>query len=163
MKLNFTINEEKISLNVEPECTLLELLRRQKLLSVKCGCNKANCGACAVLLDGKAVLSCLIPCGIVRNANIITMEHFSKQAACQEILKGFEKAGVNLCGYCNPGKIFAAWEIINAYSNPSREQVAERVSDLRECCVESDALINGIIYAAQIHFEKERLKKNAKQ
>lgn len=162
MKLTLTINEEKTVLDAEPDMSLLELLRRQKLLSVKCGCGKANCGSCAVLLDGKAVLSCLIPCGIVRNSEIVTMEHFSKQAACQEILKGFEKAGVTLCGYCNPGKIFAAWEIISTFSNPNREQVAERVSDLRECCVESDALINGIIYAAQIHFEKERMKKNAK-
>ena len=162
MKLNLTINEEKVSLDAEPETSLLELLRRQKLLSVKCGCGKANCGACAVLLDGKAVLSCLIPCGIVRNAKIITLEHFSKQAACQEIIKGFEKAGVNLCGWCNPGKIFAAWEIITTFPNPTREQIAERVSDLRECCAENDALINGIIYAAQNHFEKERMKKNAK-
>ncbi|MBQ9626232.1 MAG: 2Fe-2S iron-sulfur cluster binding domain-containing protein [Treponema sp.] len=162
MKLTLTINEEKTVLDADPDMSLLELLRRQKLLSVKCGCGKANCGSCAVLLDGKAVLSCLIPCGIVRNSEIVTMEHFSKQAACQEILKGFEKAGVTLCGYCNPGKIFAAWEIISTFSNPNREQVAERVSDLRECCVESDALINGIIYAAQIHFEKERMKKNAK-
>ena len=162
MKLNLTINEEKVSLDAEPEMTLLELLRRQKLLSVKCGCDKVNCGACAVLLDGKAVLSCLIPCGIVRNSKIITMEHFSKQAVCQEIIKGFEKAGVNLCGWCNPGKIFAAWEIITTYSNPTREQIAERVCDLRECCAENDSLINGIIYAAQAHFEKERMKKNAK-
>ncbi|MBO7123357.1 MAG: 2Fe-2S iron-sulfur cluster binding domain-containing protein [Treponema sp.] len=162
MKLTLTINEEKTVLDADPDMTLLELLRRQKILSVKCGCGKANCGSCAVLLDGKAVLSCLIPCGIVRNSEIVTMEHFSKQAACQEILKGFEKAGVNLCGYCNPGKIFAAWEIISTFSNPNREQIAERVSDLRECCAENDALINGIIYAAQIHFEKERMKKNAK-
>jgi len=162
MKLNLTINDEKISLDAKPDCTLLELLRRQKLLSVKCGCGKSNCGSCAVLLDGKAVLSCLIPCGIVRNSNIVTLEYFSKQAACQEIMKGFEKAGVDLCGYCNPGKIFAAWEIISKYSNPTREQISERISDLRECCVENDTLINGIIYAAQIHFEKERLKKNAK-
>ena len=162
MKLTLTINEEKTVLDADPDMTLLDLLRRQKILSVKCGCGKANCGSCAVLLDGKAVLSCLIPCGIVRNSEIVTMEHFSKQAACQEILKGFEKAGVNLCGYCNPGKIFAAWEIISTFSNPNREQIAERVSDLRECCVENDALINGIIYAAQIHFEKERMKKNAK-
>ncbi len=163
MKLNLTINDENLSLDTEPETSLLELLRQQKLISVKCGCAKANCGSCAVLLDGLAVLSCLIPCGIVRNAKIETLEHFSKQAAYQEIMKGFEKAGISLCGYCNPGKIFAAWEIISNFSNPSREQVAERISDLRECCVEKDALINGILYAAQIHFEKERLKKNGKQ
>ena len=162
MKITFTLNEEKLTLDASPETKLLDLLRKQNLISVKRGCNKADCGACAVLLDGKAVLSCLIPCGIVRNGNIVTLEHFSKQAAYQEIMKGFEKAGVTLCGYCNPGKIFAAWEIISTFSNPSREQIAERVLGLRGCCVENDALINGIIYAAQLHFERERMKKNAK-
>ena len=163
MRLNLTVNEEKISLDVSPETSLLDFLRSQKLLSVKCGCDKANCGSCAVLLDDVPVLSCLLPCGILRNAKIVTMEHFSKQAECQEIMKGFEKAGVNLCGWCNPGKIFAAYAVIKKHSNPTREQAAKAVEDLRECCVERDTLINGIIYAAQIHFEKERLKKNAKQ
>ena len=163
MKLSVNINEENVSIQVDPEITLLELLRGQKLLSVKCGCKRHNCGSCAVLLDGAPVLSCKIPCGILRNAKIVTLEHFSKTAAYQEIMKGFEKAGVALCGYCNAGKIFAAYEILNKHSNPTREQVAELVSDLRECCVENDTLINGIIYAAQIHFEKERMKKNGKQ
>ncbi len=163
MKFSMTINGEKVSLEEEPETSLLELLRKQKLLSVRCGCGKSNCGSCAVLLEDEPVLSCMIPCGILRNANIVTLEHFSKQAACQEIVKGFEKAGVTLCGWCNPGKIFGAYSIIKKYSNPTREQAAQAVKDLRECCVESDTLINGIIYAAQIHFEKERLKKNAKQ
>ncbi|MBR3543162.1 MAG: 2Fe-2S iron-sulfur cluster binding domain-containing protein [Treponema sp.] len=163
MRLSLTINNEKVTLEEEPETSLLELLRKQKLFSVKCGCNQANCGSCAVLLDDEPVLSCMIPCGILRGAQIETLESFSKKAVCQEILKGFEKAGVNLCGWCNPGKIFAAYAVIKRHSNPTREQASETVLDLRECCVESDTLINGIIYAAQIHFEKERLKKNAKQ
>ena len=163
MRFYLTINEQKTMFDEDPETSLLELLRKQKLLSVKCGCDKANCGSCAVLLDDEPVFSCVSPCGILRNSKVVTLEHFSKQAACQEIMKGFEKAGVSLCGWCNPGKIFAAYDVIRKHSNPTREQAAKAVADLRECCVESDTLINGIIYAAQIHFEKERLKKNGKQ
>ncbi|MCR5045615.1 MAG: 2Fe-2S iron-sulfur cluster binding domain-containing protein [Treponema sp.] len=162
MKLNIILNEEQVSIQTEPDCSLLELLRSMNLYSVKCGCQKSNCGSCAVLLDDEPVLSCLVPCGILRNAKITTLEYFSKTPFYQEINKGFEKAGVSLCGYCNAGKIFAAYDIIKNFSNPTREQVAERIGDLRECCVENDTLINGIIYAAQIHFEKERLKKNGK-
>lgn len=163
MKLNITLNDERISITVAPETTLLDFLRSQKLIAAKRGCEKGNCGSCAVLLDDEPVLSCLVPCGILRDANIVTLEHFSKQAVYQEIIKGFEKAGAALCGWCNPGKIFAAYSVIKRHSNPTREQAALAVKDLRECCVESDTLINGIIYAAQIHFEKERLKKNGKQ
>lgn len=163
MKLNLTINDEQLSIQTEADASLLELLRGLKLLSVKCGCQKANCGSCAVLLNNQPVLSCLIPCGILRNAQVTTLEGFAKTPMYQEIMRGFEKAGANLCGWCNAGKIFAAYDVITKHSNPTREQVAERVADLRECCVESDTLINGIIYAAQFHFEKERLKKNGKQ
>ena len=160
MKINLSVNGQQLSLNENPDEKLLWILRRQNFLSVKCGCENSSCGSCAVLLDGKCVLSCAIPIGILNGAKIVTLEFFSKQAQYQEIMKGFEKAGVSLCGYCNAGKIFAAYEIINTFSNPSREQVFERVRSLKECCVESDTLINGIIYATQIHFEKENQIKN---
>ena len=88
MKLNININEENLSIQTEPEVSLLELLRNQKLLSVKCGCKNHNCGSCAVLLDDTPVLACKIPCGILRNAKIVTLEHFSKTAVYQEIVKG---------------------------------------------------------------------------
>ena len=90
MKLSITINDENLTLEEAPETSLLELLRKQNLLSVKCGCAKTNCGSCAVLLDDEPVLSCMIPCGILRNSKVVTLEHFSKQAVYQEILKGFE-------------------------------------------------------------------------
>lgn len=160
MKINLTVNGQQISINENPDEKLLNVLRRQNFLSVKCGCENFTCGSCAVLLDGKCVLSCAIPIGILNGAKIVTLEFFSKQTQYQEIMKGFEKAGVSLCGYCNAAKIFAAYEIINTFSNPSREQVFERVRSLKECCVESDTLINGIIYATQIHFEKENQRKN---
>ncbi len=163
MKLNLTINGERLSAETDPETSLLDFLRSKKIASVRCGCEKGNCGSCVVLMNGQSVMSCEVPCAVVNNAEIISLEYFSKQAAYQEIIKGFEKAGIQLCGYCNPGKIFAAYEIISRFSNPTREQVAERIQGLRGCCVERDTLINGIIYAAQNHFEKERLRKNARQ
>lgn len=160
MKINLTINEQEFSLNENPGEKLLGILRKQNFLSAKCGCENSSCGACAVLLDGKCVLSCAIPIGILNGAKIVTLEFFSKQTQYQEIMAGFEKAGVSLCGYCNAGKIFAAYEIIITFSNPTREQIFERIRSLKDCCVEYDTLINGIIYASQIHFEKENQRKN---
>lgn len=160
MKINLTINEQDFSLNENPDEKLLGILRKQNFLSAKCGCENSSCGACAVLLDGKCVLSCAIPIGILNGAKIVTLEFFSKQTQYQEIMAGFEKAGVSLCGYCNAGKIFAAYEIIITFSNPTREQIFERIRSLKDCCVEYDTLINGIIYASQIHFEKENQRKN---
>lgn len=163
MKFTLTLNGEKKSFEENPEKSLLEFLRAQKLNSVRCGCQGGECTSCTVLLDGKAVCSCLVLCGVLNNNSVVTMEYFSKQPLYQEIMRGFETAGVQLCGFCRPGKIFAAYEILSRHSNPTREEIYECVKGFRECCVERDTLINGIIYAAEIHFEKERLKKNGKQ
>ena len=105
----------------------------------------------------------MVSLGILNGNSVVTLEHFSKQPVYQEIAKGFELAGVQLCGFCRPGKIFTAYEIISKYSNPTREEIYGYIKGFRECCVESDSLINGIIYAAEIHFNTERLKNNGRQ
>ena len=74
MKVNLTVNERQFSLNENPDERLLSVLRKQNFLSVKCGCENFSCGSCAVLLDGKCVLSCAIPIGILNGAKIVTLE-----------------------------------------------------------------------------------------
>lgn len=160
MKIPITLNNEKYILEAEPSEKLLHVLRREKLVSVKHGCQTASCGACQVLLDGKAVASCHIPVGIVMDSNIITLEYFSKTEFYSEIMRGFEKAGISLCGYCNAGKIFLTYEIINTMTQPTREKIAAITNKLNDCCVEQDILINGILYAYAIHYEKGKLRKN---
>lgn len=160
MKIPITLNNEKYILNAEPSEKLLHVLRREKLVSVKHGCQTASCGSCQVLLDGKAVTSCHIPVGLVIDSSIITLEYFSKTEFYSEIMRGFEKAGISLCGYCNAGKIFLTYEIINTMTQPTREKIAAIVNKLNDCCVEQDILINGILYAYAIHYEKGKLRKN---
>lgn len=163
MNINLTINEKKFNLDVDPDEKLLTLLRKENFFSVKSGCETGHCGSCTVLLDGKAVNSCLIPCGILNNSTVITLEHFKTFPVYQEISKSFEKAGISLCGFCDAGKYFVTYEIISKISNPTRDQIYEMVFHLKDCCVEKDILINGIIYSSQLHFEKEKLaRKNGR-
>jgi aerobic carbon-monoxide dehydrogenase small subunit len=162
MKIPVKLNDKKIVLEAEPDDKLLNVLRRLNLLSVKCGCNEGYCGACTILLDGRPVPSCIIPVAITRDSSIITLEHFSKSEEYQDIISGFNKAGINLCGYCNAGKVFSAWHILNTFMKPDRRTIYEEVNHLAPCCTNTDILINGILYAFDFKVHRIGAQKNGK-
>ena len=162
MKIPVILNEVKIVLEAEPDDRLLAVLRRQNLLSVKCGCSEGHCGACTVLLDGKPVPSCIIPAAVVRDSSIMTLEHFSKTEDYQDIISGFGKAGIHMCGFCNAGKIFSAWSVISTGAKPDRKAITEAVSFLSPCCTDTVTLVNGILYAADFRMKRTGVQKNAK-
>ena len=160
MKIQFTLNNNPCLIDSDPSEKLIDVLRRENLSSVKQGCMSTSCGSCYVLLDNKAVASCHIPVGITIGSEIITLEYFSKTDFYSDIMKGFEKAGVSMCGYCNAGKIFLAYEILNILNEPSRDTIKLIAARINDCCVEQNTFINGILYAYSIHFDKEKLRKN---
>jgi len=157
MNIPVIINGEKYMLQEDPDEKLIEVLRKQNLFSVKLGCAEGICGSCTVLLNGKPVPACKLPVALAMNQEIITLEHFSKTPEYAVITKGFAKAGIKLCGYCNAGKFFAAASILSNKQKPTRSSVREQVKHLSPCCTDIDTLINGIIYAAEIqsHSTKE--------
>ncbi|MBQ9494220.1 MAG: 2Fe-2S iron-sulfur cluster binding domain-containing protein [Treponema sp.] len=162
MKIPITLNNSKIVLDANPNDTLLDVLRREELLSAKCGCGKGMCGACTVVLDGKPVPSCIMPIAVVRDGTVMTLEYFLKSDDYSDIIKGFNKAGIHLCGFCNAGKIFAAWDILNTTTRPNRAEILEQVRSLSACCTNSDLLVNGIFYAFDYKVQRMGAQKNAK-
>ena len=158
MKIPMTLNEEKVVLDVEPEDTLLDALRAQKLFSVKNGCGKGRCGFCTVLLDGEPVPTCLIPAGIVRGAAVVTLEHFSKSPEYADIAAGFEQADVHPCGYCNAAKYFSVHSLLSRVYRPSQDELNE-LADVQMCsCTDHDAFINGVLYATANKHRREGRK-----
>lgn len=160
MKIPVTLNEKEYILEADPAEKLVDVLRREKFTSIKHGCMTSSCGSCYILLDERVVASCHVPAGLVKGSSIITLEHFSKTEVYNDIMKGFEKAGISLCGYCNAGKIFLTYEILKYMTQPTREKIHELTGRLNDCCVEQDQFINGILYAYSIHFDKEKLRRN---
>lgn len=148
MKVPFILNDEDIILDAEPDTKLLQMLRNNGIFSVKDGCKKGRCGSCTVLMDGKPVPSCIIPSAAVRHSNIETLEHFMKTQDYSDIEAGFKQAGVELCGYCNAGKVFAAWSIISTDTRPSREGVMKAVRFFPCRCTDAETLASGIVMAA---------------
>lgn len=151
MNVPLKLNGMKTILDVRPEESLMEVLRKLDYTSVKCGCNKGHCGSCTILLNDKPVASCKIPVGIMRDTDIVTLDYFSGTKEYASITQGFELAGIKLCGYCNAGKIFATYQILNMNKNLSRAEITEQVKNLSPCCTDLQTLINGIIWAIEIN------------
>lgn len=154
MNISTNINGTDVMLSCNPDSSLLSVLRNNKLYSAKRGCEDGICGSCTVLLDGNPVPSCLVPICLVEKKNVQTLEYFQKTDEYADIIKGFNKAGIKLCGFCNAGKIFAARTILLSNSKPTRKSIQEQVSHLSPCCTDEDTLINGIIYALEYHLKR---------
>ncbi len=149
MNIPVIINGERIMIQAEPDEKLIDVLRSLKLLSVKLGCAEGVCGACTVLLNEKPVPACKVSVALVMNQEVETLEYFAKSDEYLYITKGFSKAGIKLCGYCNAGKIFAAAAILKANQKPSRSEIKAQIQHLSPCCTDIDTLTNGIIFASE--------------
>lgn len=155
MKIPLILNNEKIIVDAQADTSLMEVLRDLKCNSVKCGCGNGICGSCTILLNDKPVSSCKIPVALAHEANITTLEYFSKSEDYQFIIKGFEKAGIKLCGYCNAGKIFTTYVIISNPTIPKNEEIEKQFKNLAPCCTDTNSLVSGVKYALAYKQKKQ--------
>ena len=130
MKIPYRLSDEGVVRDAEPDQKLLYLLRDNGLFSVKCGCEEGFCNCCIILLDNKPVPACILPIAAVRGRSVVTLEHFKTTVDYEDISKGFQKAGVTLCGFCDSGKILTAYQIINKDVRPTKEEIKEDMNYL---------------------------------
>ena len=156
MKIPVTLNGSKIILDAHADESLMRVLHKNGCPSVKSGCSGGFCGACTILLDDRPAAACKIPAGIVRNADIVTLDYFVKTEEYSFIMSGFQKAGIKLCGYCTAGKVFSAYQILKMPKMPTRQEITDYVKTLSPCCTDLETLVNGIIYAIQISNRRQR-------
>jgi aerobic carbon-monoxide dehydrogenase small subunit len=109
MRLSCTVNGEKCDLTVPPIKRLLDVLRGDlSLTGTKEGCGEGECGACAVIMDGLLVLSCMVPACQIEGKNITTIEGVGSEAKLHPIQQAFHEHSGAQCGICTPGMILAA-------------------------------------------------------
>jgi aerobic-type carbon monoxide dehydrogenase small subunit (CoxS/CutS family) len=125
--LNLSINGEEHELFVPIHKTLLEVLREDlDLTGTKHGCELGECGACAVLIDGEAVLSCLVlPVECQAPAQIVTVEGLSHGSRLDPLQETFAELGAAQCGYCTPGMLVTARALLDQNPTPTRAEVAD--------------------------------------
>ena len=150
MKIEFILNEKKQVIQVDPASRLLDILRDDfELTSVKEGCGEGECGACVVLMDGKAVNSCLIPVGNIESRHIVTMESFRKTERYKVIEESFLKAGSVQCGFCTPGIVMSIESLLRENPRPDEEEIKEALSGNLCRCTGYNMIFEGIKLAAE--------------
>ena len=135
MRIELNVNGEARELTGKPMDRLLDLLRAQLgLTGTKEGCGEGECGACTVLLEGRPVLSCLVPLLQCSGAEVQTVEGVATDDGAEEFLDRFISAGGVQCGACTPGIIVTSWALLRRQSSPSRAEVREAlVGNLCRC------------------------------
>ena len=148
--IGFTLNGREVSYSGNPLRRLLDVLREDfNLVGVKEGCGEGECGACAVIIDGKLVNSCIVPVGAVNGAEILTIEGIKKTEIFGEIADAFAQMGAVQCGFCTPGMIVATYAILNQNPKPSRKEIVEGLSGNLCRCTGMNIIIEAVEMAAK--------------
>ncbi|HVG29278.1 MAG TPA: (2Fe-2S)-binding protein [Pyrinomonadaceae bacterium] len=127
--ISFTLNGEPAEVAFAPHKTLLEVLREDlNLTGTKHGCELGECGTCAVLVDGRSVLSCLVLGLDAEGRSVQTVEGMADAAGLHPLQETFADTGAAQCGYCTPGFLLVAKELLSHNDNPSREEIKEALS-----------------------------------
>jgi carbon-monoxide dehydrogenase small subunit len=124
--LNLTVNGTAVSLNVDPRTLLAQTLREQlHLTGTHIGCDTAQCGACTVRINGRAVKSCSILAVQAEGAEIQTIEGLSTDGAMHPVQEAFRECHGLQCGFCTPGMVMASVQLLQDNPKPSEAQIRE--------------------------------------
>jgi carbon-monoxide dehydrogenase small subunit len=127
--LTMVVNGKSVEVQIEPDELLVDVLRdRLGLTGTKVGCNEGECGACTVIMEGEAVLSCLIPAMRAQGKQITTIEGLSEGDALHPLQQAFVEHGAVQCGYCIPGFIISAKALLDRNAHPTRDEIKEAVA-----------------------------------
>jgi len=144
------VNGENYEVEVAPYHTLLYVLREELgFTEVKSSCEGGECGACTVLVDGKTVVSCLMPAVQADGKKITTIKGISSDGELHPIQKKFIKHDAVQCGYCTPGMVLSAKALLDNNPNPSEEDVRTAISGNICRCTGYQQIVEAIMAAAE--------------
>lgn len=124
MKIRCTVNGQPIERDISPDLRLLDFLRNSlQLTGTKEGCGEGECGACTVLMDGKAVNSCLVLTPQADGADLVTIEGLASGHALHPIQQAYVETGAVQCGFCTPGFIMATVALLQDIPDPTEEEI----------------------------------------
>lgn len=148
--VKITINGKPYEADIEPRLLLVHFIRDiAGLTGTHIGCDTTNCGACTVILNGKAVKSCTIFAVQANGKEVLTIEGLAKDGKLHPIQEGFwVKHGLQ-CGYCTPGMIMAAYQLLMRNPNPTEEEIRWGISGNLCRCTGYQNIVEAIKYAAE--------------
>jgi carbon-monoxide dehydrogenase small subunit len=148
--ISFTLNGKPRQLDVAPNMTLLYLLREEiGLTGTKRGCDVGECGACTVLLDGRAVNSCLVLAPQVAGREVVTVEGLAPLGTLRPLQEAFLDHGAVQCGFCTPGMLMSAKDLLDHTAEPSETQIREAIAGNLCRCTGYQQIVEAIEDAAR--------------
>jgi aerobic-type carbon monoxide dehydrogenase small subunit (CoxS/CutS family) len=148
--IHFKLNDTPVSMTLDGERMLLWVLRADLgITGPKYGCGEGLCGACTVLVDNEAVLSCQTPVREVKGKEVITIEGLAKNGELHPLQKAFMKHDALQCGFCTPGMILKAHSLLSHNPRPSREEIIEGMNENLCRCGAHVRIVQAIQTAAQ--------------
>ena len=155
--LAFTLNGRPVEVAAGPSETLVTVLRETLgLTGTKVGCGEGDCGACTVLLDGKAVNSCLVLALQVEGREVLTIEGLAGGEALHPVQQAFIDHGAIQCGFCSPGMILSSVALLKQNPKPTEEQVRTGISGNLCRCTGYQKIVEAVLDAADTLAGKER-------
>ena len=149
-KITLDINGEEKTLYITPNETLLDVLRdKVQIYSPKKSCERGQCGACTVLLDGEPVTACLVLAATVDGSKITTVEGIGLPGSMHPVQEAFYEHGASQCGYCTPGMVLAAKALLDKNPAPSMEEIKRGLSGNLCRCTGYIKIIEAVRLAAE--------------
>tara|TARA_Y100000817_G_C16452650_1_gene365752 strand:- start:2 stop:478 length:477 start_codon:yes stop_codon:yes gene_type:complete len=151
MLVKIKVNGELRSADVPPETTLLKMLRESlNLTGTKLGCDVGDCGTCTVIVDGVSVNSCLMLAGRANGSEITTIEGLADSNTLHPLQEKFEEHGALQCGFCGPGMLMSAKDLLDKNPDPSIHEVRDALSGNLCRCTGYTKIIEAVIDAGRI-------------
>ena len=148
--LEFRLNGEALTLAVKPSAMLIEVLRDQlDLICAKEACGRGECGACTVLLEGKAITSCITPALKAMNKEVVTIEGLGGRGGLHPLQECFVEYGAIQCGFCTPGMILSAKALLDEKPQPTEQEVRAAISGNICRCTGYAKIVQAVLGAAE--------------
>lgn len=129
VKVNFILNNKPVSLEVTPDCRVIDMLRENlDLTGTKMGCGEGDCGACTIIIDGKTANSCLVLAAQLDGKTVVTIEGLGSYDKLDALQQAFIDEGAVQCGFCTPGMLLSAKVLLDHNPTPSRQEIMQSIS-----------------------------------
>lgn len=155
VRVRLIVNGRKVTCEVAPRDTLVDCLREKlELTGTHAGCEMGACGACLVQLDGRAVHSCLMFAVQADGAEVDTIEGLTERGVLAELQAEFHRRNALQCGFCTPGMLVNAHELLSQVAQPSREQIRDTLSGNYCRCTGYEAIVDSIEAVAKARSDR---------
>jgi aerobic carbon-monoxide dehydrogenase small subunit len=156
MPISLEVNGERIKAQVLPRLNLADFLREHlKLTGTHVGCEHGVCGACTVRMNGEIVRSCLILAVQTQGATVVTIEGLSDSGEIADLQAAFRDRNALQCGFCTPGMLIAAQDLLQQETEPDRERIREHLSGNYCRCTGYQAIIDAVETTARTRNGRE--------